>query len=87
MTYTTRTTLSVCPSGPRCVLWKWGGGGGVVKNWFISYSKYMRALDDFCDKNHPEFVPLRTKVCSLEVVLVGGGGGGGCVCVCVGGGY
>uniref|UniRef100_A0A8D9EGZ3 H(+)-transporting two-sector ATPase n=1 Tax=Cacopsylla melanoneura TaxID=428564 RepID=A0A8D9EGZ3_9HEMI len=31
-------------------------------NWLISYSKYMRALDDFYDKNHPEFVPLRTKV-------------------------
>ena len=48
-------------------------------NWLISYSKYMRALDDFYDKNHPEFVPLRTKVCSLEVVLGGGGvkGGGG----------
>lgn len=26
------------------------------------YSKYMRALDDFYDKNFPEFVPLRTKV-------------------------
>lgn len=25
-------------------------------------SKYMRALDDFYDKNFPEFVPLRTKV-------------------------
>lgn len=31
-------------------------------NWLISYSKYMRALDDFYDKNYPEFVPLRTKV-------------------------
>lgn len=31
-------------------------------NWLISYSKYMRALDDFYDKNHPSFVPLRTKV-------------------------
>ncbi|KAG5678550.1 hypothetical protein PVAND_008215 [Polypedilum vanderplanki] len=31
-------------------------------NWLISYSKYMRALDDFYDKNFPEFVPLRTKV-------------------------
>ena len=31
-------------------------------NWLISYSKYMRALDDFYDKNHPTFVPLRTKV-------------------------
>lgn len=25
-------------------------------------SKYMRALDDFYDKNFVEFVPLRTKV-------------------------
>lgn len=25
-------------------------------------SKYTRALDDFYDKNFPEFVPLRTKV-------------------------
>ncbi|CAG2059267.1 unnamed protein product [Timema podura] len=31
-------------------------------NWLISYSKYMRALDDFYDKNFPEFVPFRTKV-------------------------
>ncbi|KAJ9586853.1 hypothetical protein L9F63_019535, partial [Diploptera punctata] len=31
-------------------------------NWLISYSKYMRALDDFYDKNFPEFVALRTKV-------------------------
>lgn len=30
-------------------------------NWLISYSKYTRALDDFYDKNFPEFVPLRTK--------------------------
>ncbi|KAK2171777.1 hypothetical protein NP493_1027g00073 [Ridgeia piscesae] len=30
-------------------------------NWLISYSKYMRALDEFYDKNYPEFVPLRTK--------------------------
>ncbi|XP_019757404.1 V-type proton ATPase catalytic subunit A [Dendroctonus ponderosae] len=30
-------------------------------NWLISYSKYMRALDDFYDKNFPEFVALRTK--------------------------
>jgi V-type H+-transporting ATPase subunit A len=30
-------------------------------NWLISYSKYMRALDEFYEKNHPEFVPLRTK--------------------------
>lgn len=26
------------------------------------FSKYTRALDDFYDKNFPEFVPLRTKV-------------------------
>ena len=25
----------------------------------------MRALDDYYDKNYPEFVPLRTKVCNL----------------------
>ncbi|KAH9644723.1 hypothetical protein HF086_003828 [Spodoptera exigua] len=31
-------------------------------NWLISYSKYMRALDDFYEKNYAEFVPLRTKV-------------------------
>lgn len=30
-------------------------------NWLISYSKYVRALDDYYDKNFPEFVPLRTK--------------------------
>ena len=31
-------------------------------NWLLSYSKYMRILDEFYDKNHPEFVPLRTQV-------------------------
>jgi V-type H+-transporting ATPase subunit A len=30
-------------------------------NWLISYSKYMRALDDYYEKNYPDFVPLRTK--------------------------
>jgi V-type H+-transporting ATPase subunit A len=29
-------------------------------NWLISYSKYMRALDEFYEKNHPEFPALRT---------------------------
>lgn len=28
----------------------------------FNFSKYTRALDDFYDKNFPEFVPLRTKV-------------------------
>ena len=31
-------------------------------NWLMSYSKYTRALDEFYDKNYPEFVALRTKV-------------------------
>jgi len=31
-------------------------------NWLMSYSKYMRILDEFYDKNFPEFVPLRTQV-------------------------
>lgn len=31
-------------------------------NWLLSYTKYMRILDEFYDKNHPEFVPLRTQV-------------------------
>jgi V-type H+-transporting ATPase subunit A len=29
-------------------------------NWLISYSKYMRALDDYYEKNHPDFPALRT---------------------------
>lgn len=29
---------------------------------YNDFSKYTRALDDFYDKNFPEFVPLRTKV-------------------------
>ena len=32
-------------------------------NWLLSYSKYMRVLDEFYDKNFAEFVPLRTQVC------------------------
>merc|ERR1719322_1212610 len=31
-------------------------------NWLISFSNYTRALDDYYEKNHPDFVPLRTKV-------------------------
>merc|ERR1719482_1059187 len=31
-------------------------------DWLRSYSKYMRALDDYYEKNYPEFVALRTKV-------------------------
>merc|ERR1719495_1781626 len=31
-------------------------------NWLISYSKYTKALDDYYEKNFPEFVALRTKV-------------------------
>lgn len=31
-------------------------------NWLLSYSKYMRILDEFYDKHYPEFVPLRTQV-------------------------
>lgn len=31
-------------------------------NWLISFSKYMRALDEFYEKSFPEFVALRTKV-------------------------
>ena len=31
-------------------------------NWLISYSKCTSVLDDYYDKNFPEFVPLRIKV-------------------------
>jgi V-type H+-transporting ATPase subunit A len=31
-------------------------------NWLISHSKYTRALDDYYEKNFPDFVALRTKV-------------------------
>eukprot|EP00051_Salpingoeca_urceolata_P026909 m.479232 g.479232 ORF g.479232 m.479232 type:complete len:608 (-) comp21376_c0_seq1:35-1858(-) len=31
-------------------------------NWLISYSKYMRPLEAFYDREYPEFVALRTKV-------------------------
>ena len=34
-------------------------------NWLISYSKYTRVLDDYYDKQFPEFVPLRAKVFSI----------------------
>lgn len=40
-------------------------------NWLISYSKYTRALDDFYDKNFPEFVALRTKVREILQVRFG----------------
>lgn len=38
-------------------------------NWLISYSKYLRALDDFYEKNYPEFIALRAKVCQLIEVI------------------
>merc|ERR1712060_731772 len=31
-------------------------------NWLISYSKYAKALDNYYDRNFPDFVALRTKV-------------------------
>ncbi|KAF1741377.1 hypothetical protein MXB_85, partial [Myxobolus squamalis] len=31
-------------------------------NWLISYSKYARSLDEYYEKNFPNFVYLRTKV-------------------------
>merc|ERR1712066_891876 len=31
-------------------------------NWNISYTRYTRALDDYYEKNFPDFVALRTKV-------------------------
>lgn len=31
-------------------------------NWLQSYSKYLRALDDFYESSYPEFVSYRTKV-------------------------
>ncbi|KAL5964506.1 V-type proton ATPase catalytic subunit A isoform 2 [Taenia solium] len=31
-------------------------------NWLISYSKYVRALDEYYEQNFPEFVTLRTKM-------------------------
>ena len=37
----------------------------------MSHSKYIRVLDDFYDKNFPEFIALRTKVhtCSVYVTV------------------
>ncbi len=54
-------------------------------NWLISYSKYVRALDEYYEQNFPEFVTLRTKMQEIlqeekdlsEIVqLVGKVGGG-----------
>ena len=39
-----------------------------IFNWLLSYSKYMRVLDEFYDKHHPEFVQLRTTV-SLNYIF------------------
>ncbi|XP_053213071.1 V-type proton ATPase catalytic subunit A-like isoform X2 [Panonychus citri] len=30
-------------------------------NWSLSYSKYTRALDEYYERNFPDFVPIRTK--------------------------
>ncbi|XP_054167437.1 V-type proton ATPase catalytic subunit A [Oppia nitens] len=30
-------------------------------NWLVSHSKYTRALDEFYDRNYPDFVPYRIK--------------------------
>jgi len=42
-------------------------------NWLISYSKYMRSLDEYYEKSYPEFVPLRTKVAACGRVRFGSG--------------
>merc|ERR1711934_892559 len=34
-------------------------------NWLISYSKYNKSLDDYYEKNFPDFVALRTKVAEI----------------------
>ncbi|XP_063688679.1 V-type proton ATPase catalytic subunit A-like [Bolinopsis microptera] len=34
-------------------------------NWLISYSKYKMTLDDYYEKNYPEFVSLRNKVSEI----------------------
>ena len=35
-------------------------------NWLVSYSKYLGVLNEFYDKEFPDFVPLRTKVGPAE---------------------
>ena len=64
------------------------GGGGVgvdrggINTWLLSYSKYMRALDNLYDKKTP-------CVCAPEdqgVFFESGPGKGSGVCVCGGGG-
>ena len=40
-------------------------------NWLLSYSKYMRVLDDFYDRQFPEFVPLRTQVIVIHLMYLG----------------
>ncbi|CAB4057523.1 ATPeV1A [Lepeophtheirus salmonis] len=35
-------------------------------NWRISYSKYTRALDDYYEKNHSDFLPLCVKVIEIQ---------------------
>ena len=39
-------------------------------DWLRSYSKYMKALDDYYEKNFPEFVGFRTKVCIIAQVFI-----------------
>lgn len=34
-------------------------------NWLMSYSKYLRALEDFYEKNFDDFIPLRMKIKSI----------------------
>merc|ERR1719238_2677104 len=34
-------------------------------NWLLSYSKYTKALDDYYEKEFPDFVALRTKVAEI----------------------
>ena len=41
----------------RCVIKPFS----FITYWFLSYSKYERALEEYYDANFPEFQPLRTK--------------------------
>jgi len=34
-------------------------------NWLVSYSKYLNVLNEYYDKEFPEFVPLRTKAAQI----------------------
>ena len=71
--------MSLCLAQPDIFQVFWGLDKKLAQrkhfpsvDWLRSYSKYMKALDDYYEKNFPEFVGFRTKVrqCIYQILFI-----------------